>query len=451
MENLLIKSVKDLINEYGEDIYIDSAKLRAFLNDYHPNKYNRDKSLLVHSVEEKIPEEIKNHKHIKMDDYLYNKLIKKIYDNVGISNELAIETIDVWLEIFNKKHLKKAIQNNEANLKNHKDESEYVTYSYNLSNNFSIEESKLKSFFIITSILIFLIFIMGIGSFYMNYKNLIVNKKEVVSSTKPVTTTTEKNNFKLPDTILIKTSVEGYENSKIQAINKNDFNIMKGYLISDSILYNFEKTNVQELGSYSAKQQMILNFKIKDLQRDKENYKAYVTEEYITFCNGLPEKSQYEALYSLVYKDTKWLISSCDKKELILGKDITKNLNLLKENKFKADTYYVGCTINNYLYSLVDGINENAFTSIEPYLISESNIIYTEKKLIEDLNKQKVKRDLQDYKIISIELIGTDYIVKTQENYVIYSGTDEKTQSFNVTYTLKNYNGCWKISDIKNN
>lgn len=117
MNGEIIKTVQELTNKYGSAIYTDSRKLKSFLSDYYSDKYIREKRLLVDSVEQKIPEEIINCKGIQIDDFLYNKLAGKLFDNLGISKDFAEETIDAWCEIFNKKHIK-VVSNSSSNNNN---------------------------------------------------------------------------------------------------------------------------------------------------------------------------------------------------------------------------------------------------------------------------------------------------------------------------------------------
>lgn len=102
----VIKTVQELTNKYGSTIYTDSRKLKSFLSDYYSDKYTREKRLLVDSVEQKIPYDIVNCNGTQIDDFLYNKLASKLFDNLGISKDLAEETIDAWCEILNKTHTK---------------------------------------------------------------------------------------------------------------------------------------------------------------------------------------------------------------------------------------------------------------------------------------------------------------------------------------------------------
>ena len=113
----VIKTVQELTNKYGSAIYTDSRKLKSFLSDYYSDKYTREKRLLVDSVEQKIPDDIVNCNGTQIDDFLYNKLASKLFDNLGISKDLAEETIDAWCEILNKTHTK-ANNQSSSNLNN---------------------------------------------------------------------------------------------------------------------------------------------------------------------------------------------------------------------------------------------------------------------------------------------------------------------------------------------
>jgi len=128
----LIITVKELINKYGSEIYTDSRKLKSFLSDYYPEKYLREKRLITDSVEQKVPEAIINCNGMEIDDFLYNNLIKKLYDNLGISEDLAEKTIDFWCGIFNKTHTK--IMNQGCNTSNNLSAANN-SHLGNLSNN----------------------------------------------------------------------------------------------------------------------------------------------------------------------------------------------------------------------------------------------------------------------------------------------------------------------------
>lgn len=102
MNRELIITVRALINKYGQEIYTNSKKLRAFLNDYYPEQYTREKRLIVDSVDQKIPEIIINYSGTEIDNLMYTNLVKKLYDNLGVSQDLAEGTIQCWCQIFDK-------------------------------------------------------------------------------------------------------------------------------------------------------------------------------------------------------------------------------------------------------------------------------------------------------------------------------------------------------------
>ncbi|MCT8977875.1 hypothetical protein N4T77_14845 [Clostridium sp. CX1] len=102
MNRELIITVRDLINKHGQEIYTNSKKLRAFLNDYYPEQYTREKRLMVDSVDQKIPEIIIDYSGTEIDNLIYINLVKKLYDNLGVSQDLAEITVQGWCQIFDK-------------------------------------------------------------------------------------------------------------------------------------------------------------------------------------------------------------------------------------------------------------------------------------------------------------------------------------------------------------
>lgn len=106
MNRELIIKVRELINKQGEELYTNSKKLKAYLNDYFPNQYNREKRLIVDSIEQKIPEAIINYSDSEIDSIMYNNLVKKLYDNLGISQELSEGTVQFWCQVFDKTYIK---------------------------------------------------------------------------------------------------------------------------------------------------------------------------------------------------------------------------------------------------------------------------------------------------------------------------------------------------------
>ena len=144
MNREIITTIKGLVDKYGSQIYTDSRKLKSFLNDYYPEKYAREKRLMAESgSEQRVPEDIINCKEGQIDDLLYNKLVNKLYDDLGISEELAKETVDSWCEIFSKIHIRSANTswNNSWNNSYNAGNNPYSGNSYNdNANNFQAME-----------------------------------------------------------------------------------------------------------------------------------------------------------------------------------------------------------------------------------------------------------------------------------------------------------------------
>ena len=112
MDFEVIKTVQELTNKYGSEIYRDSRELKSYLNDFYPGQHVRDIRLLCDSIDQKIPVEIANYTSYEIEEFLYGTLVTRLYDNLGISQDLAEEAVDNWINILGKSHLKGASVNN---------------------------------------------------------------------------------------------------------------------------------------------------------------------------------------------------------------------------------------------------------------------------------------------------------------------------------------------------
>ncbi|WP_216830606.1 DUF5050 domain-containing protein [Alkalihalobacterium elongatum] len=105
----------------------------------------------------------------------------------------------------------------------------------------------------------------------------------------------------------------------------------------------------------------------------------------------------------------------------------------------KADGYYVDGIVRNYIPLLIDAINYNDFSIVEPTLLPGSPLYNDQKKLVQNLNDKGISEYLIDYDILDIREgnNANEYLVKTYELIEIYQsdGTSEVKEFFWV-YTV---------------
>lgn len=499
MKYEVIKTVQDLTNKYGNQIYTDSRKLKSFLNDFYPGQHARDIRLLCDSVDQKIPVDILNSTGYEIEDYLYNILVRKLYDNLGISQDLAEETVDNWIKILGKSHIKQVVNNSSMNSTVANNASNYNKPYINSSSNnaksvsnantnytqsrpgtpinyvpmdsntifmnntpnvsktphgTSGVRSRNKKIIAVVTMIVLLMISAAVG-YAVSYsksvgkakvKNEVGNEAKQNNESKQVeqNKNTASNETTEPDIVLVQNLITNYEKAKMDAINKNNFLELEPYLLTNSSIYKQDKNDVDIAGADSGKQQTLLNYKIKDIRRVQENYEVTMDEKYTVFSSANPTDIEYNSTYFVTSSNDKWVLSDRNSKIVSSKNNETNAANI------KADTYYMEYCINSYLYGMAEAINTMNFSIVEPYLVPGSQLYNDQKKLISDLNKQNIKERLLEYKITNIEPIADGYKVKTYEKYLIDYNGDEKSKDFQSTYIVRNVNGTWGVSDMLN-
>lgn len=156
---------------------------------------------------------------------------------------------------------------------------------------------------------------------------------------------------------------------------------------------------------------------------------------------------------------------------MIIGSLVYLNTNIIKNynsNKQKISSIYrlekekridevysqkdINELIEKYENAMVDAINNNDFSILEPYLIPNSNLYNMQKKLVERLSKRSIKEKLINVQVEDTKIVGNNYNVYVYEKFNIdYAGKVSKVKEFYYIYEVKNNNGRLGLSDIFTN
>lgn len=92
--------VIQIINRYSLDVINDKDRFGNLLNDYFQGKYRKERNTLVASLEEGIPGDlIKSHTSVPVS-MLAGQLARRLTENRGISEDLALWTVTTWAVAF---------------------------------------------------------------------------------------------------------------------------------------------------------------------------------------------------------------------------------------------------------------------------------------------------------------------------------------------------------------
>lgn len=134
-----------------------------------------------------------------------------------------------------------------------------------------------------------------------------------------------------------------------------------------------------------------------------------------------------------------------------LWKAFDKNTNNKTTNQ---DNSQIESTINNYEIKMVDAINNNNFSLVEPYLLKGSNLYKSQALLVESLNKQEIKEKLVDFSAQSVKWDADSKRCKAnviEKIDIKYQNKDYQPKQFFYTYTLvySAENNYYLLSDIE--
>ena len=96
-----------------------------------------------------------------------------------------------------------------------------------------------------------------------------------------------------------------YEESIIEAINKNRFSLVEGLLDPEGPLYKQQQTLVKRLNDIKIKEKLI-KYQIMNIQKTNGVYKFYVIENIeIRYSNRNSEINEYKYIYTIKEDDSK--------------------------------------------------------------------------------------------------------------------------------------------------
>ena len=114
----------------------------------------------------------------------------------------------------------------------------------------------------------------------------------------------DKSDNVMSEDIAQKTMIS-YEESIIEAINKNRFSLVEGLLDPEGPLYKQQQTLVKRLNDIKIKEKLI-KYQIMNIQKTNGVYKFYVIENIeIRYSNRNPEINEYKYIYTIKEDDSK--------------------------------------------------------------------------------------------------------------------------------------------------
>lgn len=161
---------------------------------------------------------------------------------------------------------------------------------------------------------------------------------------------------------------------------------------------------------------------------EKDTLYIYFYSEVITYNSASGYATfgiSYDMIEDIINTDGE-LWNSFDKDSLAEVHGLWDRIEEYDKNKILE-------TINAYEHSMIDTINNNDFTLVEPWLIKDSSLYVSQKKLVTDLNQKKIKVRLENYTIEKIEELTDFHIVRVYviENIAIqYPSKEYITEQF---------------------
>lgn len=114
------------------------------------------------------------------------------------------------------------------------------------------------------------------------------------------------------------------------------------------------------------------------------------------------------------------------------------------------ENYQVDSIINGYVNGLVEGINTNSFSKVEPYLQPGSSLYDQQKALVSDLYSSGIREEVVSVSVDSTSGSGENYHIQTTERIKITKPDGStRTADFSWKYSAVLKNGELKLADIK--
>jgi hypothetical protein len=172
----------------------------------------------------------------------------------------------------------------------------------------------------------------------------------------------------------------------------------------------------------------------------------YSPYEIAPYAAGFPEfEIPYGQISSII--DTKGAFWNSFDKKIVNQK--TNILSEIEDSKIKS----FESLMSSYEKNIIEAINNNNFSKVEGCLLKDSSLYNSQKKLVQSLNKQKIKEKLTKYEIYAISY---DYTNNTYKFFVLeqvavkYPGKDYVNKKYQWCYTAKaDSSGNYKLSSIE--
>lgn len=143
--------------------------------------------------------------------------------------------------------------------------------------------------------------------------------------------------------------------------------------------------------------------------------------------------------FDIGYEELKDLINTEGELWNSFDREIPAKNEAASGELYADDKAQIEEAIKNYEATMIEAINKNDFSLVEPWLYPESSLYTSQKKLVGDLNKKQIKEKLNSYSIDSITSGKLDIIrVYITENIGIqYPGKDYEVKQFKWVYSVR--------------
>ncbi len=123
-----------------------------------------------------------------------------------------------------------------------------------------------------------------------------------------------------------------------------------------------------------------------------------------------------------------------------------------KEKDTTVDLKELTYLIYQYENAMVEAINQNDFSILEPYLIPDSNLYHAQKKLISHLNKRGIKEKLLEFQVEDTRIVDDKYNVYVYEKFnITYGDGTSRIKEFHYIYEIPKNTSKLALSDIFKN
>lgn len=154
--------------------------------------------------------------------------------------------------------------------------------------------------------------------------------------------------------------------------------------------------------------------------------------EIACFAAGFPE-------FYFSWRDLTDIINQDGSFWKSFNKDLTAKAKnpataLEPEEKAKAED-----AMKQYEKNIIEAVNRNDFSLVEPWLYPESSLYASQQKLVADLNRKGIKERLNSYSVAAIEAdnLGVIRAYVTEDVAVQYPGKEYQRKKFQWVYSLK--------------